>query len=487
MYIFLVDQDFISSLNLHEATWYFNSDDDLVHCYSSTTLYNIAEKLLPEKIIIDIDLVEDDYILYFRNLRSVCPETDIMVLINPNDYESLRMAIEQGSIDDYMVKPVIINEFLARIHTDSKKRIWGEEDYIVPHNDVEEEMIDNTFGSLETKEPAQVRFDESKLSEEALIVEDLNYDYDLLGLEDDMVMSEKDDSFIRVFGDSPSKSSPEEPDNDYSELFEDILASEDEVNTKWDLQPDEYAENSRKTDPAMVSPDEEFLSEFEPFAIPETQPDQGDEFFDTNNSNRPGSDEIETGSRVKRRQPTGSLFNRLFSTIGNLILVLLLAVMALVSIFLILNRTSESVPQVAGYQFYIIKSAAMSPEITDGSLALGRDTDPALITAGDIITFFSQDEPGSITAARVIEVSRQDGLKMLTTGESISAPVPRQVSADDVIGRVIGSVPYIGHLIDYAQTLEGLILLIFVPGILIIVFQMSKIIKYFTRDKNTAH
>ena len=472
MYIFLVDQGFISSLNLHEVTGHFNGNDDLVYCYSSVTLYNIAEKLLPEKIIIDIDLVEDDYILYFRNLRSVCSETDIMVLINPNDYESLRMAIEQGSIDDYMVKPIITNDFLARIHTDPKNKIWGEEDYIAPPDGEEEEMIGSAFESHEIAEPDQAGFDENQSSEEACIIEGLDNDFDLIGLEDDIVISENDESFTRVFGDSPAKKSPEEPVDDYSELFEDILASEDEVNTKWDLPANEYVEKNRKTDPALVRPAEEFLNEFETFAIPET---------------RPGSDEIKAGSRVKRRQSAGSLFNRLISTIGNLILVLLLSLMALVSIFLILSRVSESVPQVAGYQFYIIKSVTMSPEITDGSLALGRETDPARIAAGDIITFYSQDEPGSITAGRVVEVSRENGLNMLTTRESISASDLRQVSADDVIGRVIGSVPYIGHLIDYAQTLEGLILLIFVPGILIIVFQMGKIIKYFTRSKNTVH
>gem|GEM_PF-1612406 len=484
LYMFLVDHDFISSLNSNEVTGHFNSNDDIVHCYSSVTLYNIAKKLLPEKILIDIDLVEDDYILYCRNLRSVCSETDIIVLINPNDYESLRTAIEEGSIDDYVVKPIILNHLLTRIHTDPNNKIWGEEDYIAPPDDEKEEMICNVLDSLEIAETDKVGFDENQSSEKAFIIEELDNDFDLLGLEDDMVISEYDDSFTRVFGDSPPKKSPDEPVDDYREL-EDILASEDEINIKCDLPVKENIENNRKSDPPLVRPAEEFHSELEPCAIPELQLELGDGFSYTNYYKRLGSNEIKAGSRVKRRQSTGSFFNKLISTIGNLILVLLLSVMALVSIFLILSRASDSVPQVAGYQFYIIKSAAMSPEISDGSLALGRETDPARIAAGDIITFYSQDDPGSVTAGRVVEVSRENGLNMLTTRESISAPESRQVSSDVVIGLVIGSVPYIGQLIDYAQTFEGLILLIFVPGILIIVFQMGKIVKYFTRNKNT--
>jgi len=155
--------------------------------------------------------------------------------------------------------------------------------------------------------------------------------------------------------------------------------------------------------------------------------------------------------------------------------------MALISIILILDRISENVPQVGGYQVYVIKSDYLSPEVASGSLAIGRKADLGQINEGDIITYRSADDSAAIAAGRVAGIKRENGLRVIDVSGADASGERQPVEPEAVIGMLICAVPYIGYLIDYAQTREGLILLIFVPGILIIVFQTSKIIKYFYR------
>ena len=141
------------------------------------------------------------------------------------------------------------------------------------------------------------------------------------------------------------------------------------------------------------------------------------------------------------------------------------------------------VPQVAGYQMYIVLSGSMSPEFDTGSLAFVREVDPLELTEGDIITFQSTNDEGSLTTHRIVEVQREDGLQFITRGDANNINDPIPVPADNVVGIVTGSVPYVGYLINFAQTTQGLVLLIFIPGVLIILFELSKIVRYLSQNE----
>ncbi|MFO7951563.1 MAG: signal peptidase I, partial [Bacillota bacterium] len=193
--------------------------------------------------------------------------------------------------------------------------------------------------------------------------------------------------------------------------------------------------------------------------------------------------EEETGKRARARERNGSRkrFPRIFAIFGNIIFVILLLIMAVLSFFLIQSRIAGGVPQVAGYQIYIVLSGSMQPEFDTGSLAFVRETDPEALTAGDIITFRSPANPDSLTTHRIVEVQDDDELQFVTRGDANNVNDPNPVPAENVVGKVTGSVPYAGYLMNFVQTSQGLILLIFVPGVLIIVFELGKIMKYLTQ------
>lgn len=156
--------------------------------------------------------------------------------------------------------------------------------------------------------------------------------------------------------------------------------------------------------------------------------------------------------------------------------------MAVLSFFLIQVRITGGPPQIAGYQMYIVLSSSMNPEFDTGSLAFVREIPPEQVVVGDVITFRRSADTDTLITHRVVEISREDGLRFITRGDANDINDPNPVLADNVIGRVTGSLPYLGYLLNYVQTRQGLIMLIFIPGIIIILFEIRKIIKYLTQD-----
>ena len=203
-------------------------------------------------------------------------------------------------------------------------------------------------------------------------------------------------------------------------------------------------------------------------------------------------DDDEKPKKKVRRAPrkgSGGGFSKFLSIFGNVVFVALLLMMATLSFFLIQSRITGGVPQVAGYQMYIVLSGSMAPEFDTGSLAFVKETPPEQIVVGDIITYRSQAGSDSLTTHRVVEVQRQDGLQFITRGDANNVNDPNPVLAENVVGRVTGSIPHLGYLMNFVQTRQGLILLIFVPGVLIIVYELGKIMKYLTesRREETVH
>ncbi|HET7325194.1 MAG TPA: signal peptidase I [Halococcus sp.] len=136
-------------------------------------------------------------------------------------------------------------------------------------------------------------------------------------------------------------------------------------------------------------------------------------------------------------------------------------------------------PQVVGAEHsYVVVSGSMTPAIGVGETVVVNDVPPAAIHDGDIITFrrgetaeIQQGQAGSnLVTHRVVEiVERGDGLAFRTKGDANEEPDQKLVPADALVGRVMFTIPYIGHAIVFAGTQLGFIALIVVPlGLLVL-------------------
>ncbi len=684
MYLLLVDHNFISSADLQEMIKQAPEGTDIVNCLSTSTLLKLAEKLSPEIVIIDFDLVSEDLADLFGALREKSSDSHVMALIDTEHYDKLYQAIDLDGVDDYMVKPIIKEEFFARIRIATKKKKPSREDELDKSVDYEEDTKSTTpvykyeddatdpeimkdegdedfkavsshpgpedfdfFEQAEAEtepesepgfkpEPgseldSELETDQQKESEpepldsynfddimpeetsEETPQQDMFQDEETVpdaqdpgyGLFDEPEQEEAGgaDPDLSAEGDPASLFDDEtyeitsQPEEDSIQSFEDTLAGEPEKEEDYqvgeefqgddqfetviedlELDTDHEPEAGSPTPPPppgpdVVKPADEFIKDpiYQKKSEPEqpgpSRQDNDDSFFDELFAEEPRHEEPKTGqeesakeeyykarfpeitqerkesgllsslpgesaddflfgdkdeeledpdqqeddqqgylnnqelldeftsseeekeekpgsrSRSKRKKTSRSGFSKYFTIIGNLLFVILLIVMAALSFFLIQSRISGGAPQVAGYQMYIVLSGSMSPEFDTGSLAFVREIETDNLRAGDIITYRRPNDPDSLTTHRIVEVREDDELKFVTRGDANNVNDPNPVLAENVVGKVTGSVPYVGYLMNFVQTTQGLILLIFVPGVLIIVFELGKIMKYLTQGE----
>ena len=171
------------------------------------------------------------------------------------------------------------------------------------------------------------------------------------------------------------------------------------------------------------------------------------------------------------------LLAALIKVAGNVLFGVLLLFMAVLVFFLVQSKYSGEVPSIFGYRVYMVLSGSMNPTFDTGSVVFARPADPETILEGDIITFGGAGSD-MLTTHRVVDIQNEDGLKFTTRGDANNVDNPNPVPAENVVGRVHGSVPFLGYLMGFARTRQGLIFLVFIPGVLVILFELRNIFKY---------
>lgn len=137
------------------------------------------------------------------------------------------------------------------------------------------------------------------------------------------------------------------------------------------------------------------------------------------------------------------------------------------------------VPQIVGAEYsYVVVSGSMTPAIGAGGTVIVNDVSTSTINEGDIITFrrgetaeIQRGQAGSnLITHRVVEIVKtDDGLAFRTKGDANEEADHQLVPADAVVGRVMFTIPYIGHVIAFAGTETGFIAFVAIPlGLLIL-------------------
>ncbi len=178
------------------------------------------------------------------------------------------------------------------------------------------------------------------------------------------------------------------------------------------------------------------------------------------------------GKEKKKKQPA------VVRILGNIFFAGLMVMMVTLAFFLVQSRMAGGPPSVFGHQLYVVLSGSMNPAFSTGSLAFVCPIEPENVKVGDIITFKSSPVGKTLTTHRVVEIDGEDGLSFVTRGDANRVNDPNPVPAENVIGKVNGAIPYLGYLLDFAKTRNGLLFLVVVPGLLVIAFELRSLFRY---------
>lgn len=146
-----------------------------------------------------------------------------------------------------------------------------------------------------------------------------------------------------------------------------------------------------------------------------------------------------------------------------------------VLLFFSLAVVTQRIP-IAGISVYTVLSGSMSPAFEAGDVVLSQKFNTSALKTGDIISFNDPNIPGKIITHRITKVGPQN--TYTTKGDANNADDSWSVAGNNVLGKVILSIPKLGFLFAFTKTVKGFLLLIVLPGLIIIGSELFSLAKY---------
>lgn len=165
-------------------------------------------------------------------------------------------------------------------------------------------------------------------------------------------------------------------------------------------------------------------------------------------------------------------YRHLLSTVG-FVLIFLLGGFVLVSVL----------PIPGAWRILSVLSGSMEPTLHTGSVVIIQPANSYEI--GDVITFqqasTDSKNAGSITH-RIIKKQRVNGTDIFQTkGDANNATDVLPISQGNILGKVKGTIPLLGYVLEFLRNPVGLIIFVIIPSTLIISEEAKKIWKEVTR------
>ena len=155
----------------------------------------------------------------------------------------------------------------------------------------------------------------------------------------------------------------------------------------------------------------------------------------------------------------------------------LIAIATIAVVFLVFYRPVS----LWGDTYYEpVYTGSMEPAIPVGSIVVIKPVNPETLKIGDMICFKIESESATTVTHRIINITSQG---FITKGDANEDPDQWVVKKENVIGKVIATIPYLGHLGYFVRTPIGFILLIIIPAILIIIIEIRNIVKELRKQK----
>jgi signal peptidase len=129
--------------------------------------------------------------------------------------------------------------------------------------------------------------------------------------------------------------------------------------------------------------------------------------------------------------------------------------------------------------YFSVLSPSMEPTIPVGGVVAIKPTDPYTLKVGDIICFNLSDYQPPVTH-RIINVTSEG---FITKGDANDDIDPWIVKKENVIGKVVFTIPYLGYIGSFVQTPIGFTLLIIIPATLIIIDETQNILNHRNEEK----
>lgn len=164
----------------------------------------------------------------------------------------------------------------------------------------------------------------------------------------------------------------------------------------------------------------------------------------------------------------------------------LLAVCMMIFTIISVSTFNRNDRELFGYRVYIVLSDSMSKTDFDaGDLVLVKETDPSTLKEGDIISYISQNSEnyGEVVThkIRTLTTDANGEPGFITYGTTTDMDDETVVTYPFVLGKYQKHIPELGKFFQFLKTTQGYFVCIFVPFMLLILYQGVNCLKLFRR------
>lgn len=151
------------------------------------------------------------------------------------------------------------------------------------------------------------------------------------------------------------------------------------------------------------------------------------------------------------------MFGKIISFIGTATMIVMIVLGLIVA-----------VPNILGYEQFVVVSGSMEPAIPVGSLVMSKEVEPSELEVGDVIVFYTASHIDTPVTHRVVE-NRIDEREVITKGDANSSNDLSPVNYENIEGKVSLHIPRLGLLVGPFGTVLGKIaaVMIVVAGYLL--------------------
>jgi len=160
-------------------------------------------------------------------------------------------------------------------------------------------------------------------------------------------------------------------------------------------------------------------------------------------------------------------------TVGRALLVVVL--LALIAPFVV-----YAVPATVGAEAsYVVLTASMTPAIAPGDVVMVDSVPARSVAVGDVIVFEQRSGDAIPITHRVIEVERPADAppSFRTKGDANEDADLTPVTPDRLVGRVVFTIPLIGHVVQFVGTPAGFVTLVVLPLGLLVASEVAGLLR----------
>lgn len=131
--------------------------------------------------------------------------------------------------------------------------------------------------------------------------------------------------------------------------------------------------------------------------------------------------------------------------------------------------------RVVGLTPYSVLSGSMEPSYHVGALIYVRDTAPEEIEIGDAITFVLNEDL-VVATHRVIEIDAENQ-RFYTKGDANAAPDIAPVHWNNLLGKPVFTIPYLGYFSNWITNPPGMYIGISAAAVLLVLIFLPDLLK----------